>query len=325
VSHLAPDYSSNSKARFLQFIPTEPLKTTYERWRLIMKAMNAMNAITRRSTWIGIAMLLVLVGAAGPATAAVPTYQDGPQGLEPGEIIRRSLDHMAFRSRGAEMTMTMALIDAAGDRQLRTFHAKARKLDGRAHTLVRFLTPSDVAGTAFLFRQHPGEADRQHIYLPALRMVKRIAGQQKQARFMGSDFTYADLEWRDLRDARYKRHADTRVGRAKAYVIDSFPHAKDAYGRVRCWIRARDLVPLRLKFYDRRNKLLKVLYVKKVKRLRGVARRGRTAGGETLLITHLKMINRRTGHATEMVLSNIRLRNDLPRQAFSLRALRRGR
>jgi len=229
----------------------------------------------------------------------------------PKEIVRRSLDLMVFRSQGAEMTMTMTLRNERGETRTRKMFARTRKQEGLTRTLVRFTAPSDVAGTAFLFVENRDRDDDQHMYLPALKVVKRIVGKQKQSKFMGSDFTYADLEWRDLEQARYRALPDEKVGKDLCHVIEAEPTKKESYELTRSWIRKKDDVPLRIQFFDRSKRLLKVLFVKEVKPV-----------GKTLSVTKLKMSNKQTGHSTFLSIDQIKLRDDLPADAFTVRALK---
>lgn len=228
----------------------------------------------------------------------------------PGEIVKRSLDRMALRARGATMTMVMKLQEKGGAEQTRTMHARSQRIGEKTHSLMRFLSPSEVAGTAFLFIQEPGQTDQQYMYLPALRAVRRIAGRQRDGRFMGSDFSYADLEWRDLQEASYQAAADEAIGAHACHVIDSLPRGESQYGRVRAWIRKSDLVPLRFRFYDKRAQLLKTLFVRAIKQVQGKP-----------MVTELRMASA-DGHATVLQLQGISLRDDLPAHEVSLRALR---
>lgn len=236
--------------------------------------------------------------AASPAAASTP-----------GEIVKRSLDRMALRARGATMTMVMKLQEKGGSEQTRTMHARAQRIGEKTHSLMRFLAPSEVAGTAFLFIQAPGQTDQQYMYLPALRAVRRIAGRQRDGRFMGSDFSYADLEWRDLQEASYQAVADEAIGAHACHVIDSVPRGESQYGRVRAWIRKGDLVPLRFKFFDKSSQLVKTLFVRAIKQVQGKP-----------MVTELKMASA-SGHATVLQLQSISLRDDLPAHEVSLRAL----
>jgi len=149
------------------------------------------------------------------------------------------------------------------------------------------------------------------MYLPALKVVKRIVGQQKQARFMGSDLSYADLEWKEIEEASYRMQPEEKIAGAPCHVIDAVPRHPHSYDHTRSWVRKQDLVPLRIQFFDRGRRLLKVLYVKQVKRV-----------GGSLTVTRLKMSNKQTGHSTFIAIDQIKLRDDLPEEDFSVRALK---
>lgn len=223
------------------------------------------------------------------------------------------MDQMVFRSKGAEMKIAMTLRNRRGETRTRTLYSRSLQEKGLSRTLVRFLSPSDVAGTSFLFVEHKDKDDEQYMYLPALKAVKRIAGRQKNARFMGSDFTYADLEWRDLDEASYKKLPDERVGKADCFVIDSFPsNKKSRYSRTTSWIRKKDFVLVRIRFFDKRSKLQKVMFVKAVKKVGGV-----------LMATRIKMTDKRKQHSTFLQISDIKLRPDLSADEFTVRALKK--
>jgi hypothetical protein len=101
------------------------------------------------------------------------------------------------------------------------------------------------------------------------------------------------------------------VGKDPCHVIDSKPKKQEAYAKIRAWIRKKDYVPLRVQFFDSHGKPLKVLFIKEIKRIQ-----------DSLWITQLKMANRQTGHSTFLKISGIKLRKDLPPEAFSVRALK---
>ena len=164
--------------------------------------------------------LLAASLAASPALAAE---------LTPAELVRRALDHVLFRARGAEMQLRLELRGRGGELRTRTLFSRSCRAGGLGRSLVRVLAPSEVAGTAFLFVEKKGGDDEQYMYLPSLRVVRRIVGEQKRASFMGSDFTYADLEWSDLEGARCARRADERVGAHLCRVIECEPRRKGAY------------------------------------------------------------------------------------------------
>ena len=243
------------------------------------------------------------------------TLLAGAASAEPksAQIIQRSMDQMVFRSKGAEMKIAMTLRNRRGETRTRTLYSKSHRQGGLARTLVRFLTPSDVAGTSFLFVEHKDKDDDQYMYLPALKAVKRIAGRQKNARFMGSDFTYADLEWRDLDEATYKKLPDEKIGAANCHVIESIPaNKKSRYSKTTSWIRKKDFVLVRIRFFDKRSQLYKVMFVKAVKKV-----------GGSLMATRIKMTDKRKKHSTFLQISDIKLRKDLKSDEFTVRALKK--
>ncbi len=253
-------------------------------------------------TVLTLASATLIILAAAPAAAE----------LTPRQIIQRSLDQQVFRNKGAEMKIAMRLVSKGGETRHRKLAASTLRRGGLSHTMARVLAPQDLAGTAFLFKQKEGGADEQFMYLAALRVVKRIVGEQKSARFLGSQFTYGDLEWGAVEDARYARLPDEAVGAEPCHVIQATPRGDSDYSKLTLWIRARDFTMVRMKFFDKEGRLKKVLFVKRVERI-----------GGRLVATRLKMKNARTGDATLLAVSEVRLRDDLSAERFSVRELKK--
>lgn len=230
----------------------------------------------------------------------------------PKVIVQKAIDNQVFNLKGAQMQMAMLLKDRRGKKRERQMFTRTLQIKGLNKTLTRFTAPPDVAGTSFLFLERKDRDDDQFMFLPALKVVKRIAGSQKNASFMGSDFTYADLESRDLEDAAHKRLADDTVGKSQCYQIEAIPKKREAYGRLVTWIRKKDNVFMRTRFFDTKGKLVKVLYIKEVKKV-----------GDSKVPTRLKLSNKQTGHSTLLVVTNIKTRSDMPESDFTVRALKK--
>ena len=77
-----------------------------------------------------------------------------------------------------------------------------------------------MAGTAFLLLEQKDGATEQYIYLPGLRRTRRIVGREREGSFMGSDFTYADMQRVDDHHAKHKRLADEKLGTDAVYVVE---------------------------------------------------------------------------------------------------------
>ena len=70
--------------------------------------------------------------------------------------------------------------------------------DREDKTVVVFNGPPAVRGTAFLQFDHRDRDAEQWLYLPELRRVRKITSSSKNDKFMGTDFSYRDLEARKI-------------------------------------------------------------------------------------------------------------------------------
>lgn len=247
--------------------------------------------------------------------AFAPAGRADPE-LTAGEVLRRMLRNDAFGFNGSEVRMRMVLSSRDGSRRTRVFESLSRKDGDEVKSIVRFREPADVAGTAFLLIQHADREDEQYVWLPALRRTRRIVGRERQGSFMGSDFSYADLDQRDFREnASSRRMPDERLGQSDCYVIESTPGASSGsqYGKILVWVRKADHVPLRIKFFDRSGRLLKTMYSRRVTTMQGRP-----------VIMESRMQNAQDGHSTDLVIESITFRNDVPADLFTPRSLERG-
>ncbi|NLA22755.1 MAG: outer membrane lipoprotein-sorting protein, partial [Candidatus Marinimicrobia bacterium] len=66
--------------------------------------------------------------------------------------------------------------------------------------LIFFEYPADIRGTGLLMISYSdvNKDDDRWLYLPALKKVRRIAGESKNEYFMGTDFTYDDMGGRSV-------------------------------------------------------------------------------------------------------------------------------
>jgi outer membrane lipoprotein-sorting protein len=228
------------------------------------------------------------------------------------QIVDRAIDNQAFSLPGAEMRMKMLLRNRRGGIRERQLFSKTKQKGGLSRTLTRFVAPPDVAGTSFLFVEKKGQEDEQHMYMPALKMVKRIAGAQKNARFMGSDFSYADMESRDLENAGHKLLKSEKVAGVDCYLVEAIPTNKTAYAKVHTWVRKKDFVFVRTRYFDTKGRELKTVFVKAV-----------TKVGGRPIPSRIKVSNVQTKHSTLLEITQIKARGDLPESEFTIRTLKK--
>jgi len=257
---------------------------------------------------IGLVVLLAAILGA-PAANADDAFAE--------RVVRRMMDNDAFGSQGARTKMRMVVRTKRGETRSRGLDWISREDGGVVKSVVRFRSPAEVAGTAFLLVQRGNQADEQYVYLPALRRVRRILGRERQGSFMGSDVSYSDLERRDASAGVYSQRSDETVGGHACYVIESTPkqgrEGDHPYGRVVMWIRKSDHVALRMQFFDARGRHVKSLF----------ARRVAAVGGRPVVMES-RMENHETGGVTEIFIDHIEFTRDIPADQFTQRALESG-
>jgi hypothetical protein len=211
--------------------------------------------------------------------------------------------------------MTMVLINKRGHERVRKLLTKRKTYgDGEAKSVAYFLAPADVKDTAFLVWEHADKPNDVFIYLPALKKIRRIASEQKHQSFMGSDFSYADMESRDVDDADHKILPEQEMSGKHCYVIESIPKpdSDSEYSKLITWVNKEDYIPYKIEFYDKKGKLFKVMEV---------LRAGPV--GEEILPLHFTMENLKKNHKTEITLEKMELDQEISDKEFTHRAIQR--
>ena len=69
---------------------------------------------------------------------------------------------------------------------------------GNSKAVIRFTAPAEVKGVALLVVNHPDRLSDQWMWTPAIGRDRHIAPQDRSTRFFGTDFSFEDLEERDV-------------------------------------------------------------------------------------------------------------------------------
>ncbi len=261
-------------------------------------------ALTRAAA-AGILALLTIPGLARPA-AAQPSAD---------EIMTRA--HLAMFYPGEDMRarVTMRLVSRDGKERLRELTMTRRDLQdgGEQRYFMYFHRPPDIRDMAFLVWKYPGKDDDRWLYIPALKVVRRIAASDKRSSFAGSDFSYEDVSGREPEEDTQKLIREEKAGARDTYLVESAPKDPGSvdFGRKLSWIDKVTWLPLKEEYYDRRGELARVFTAEEVKEIQGF-----------WTVTKRLMKNVQTGHSTEAVLADVRYNLKLASDLFSERALR---
>ncbi len=213
----------------------------------------------------------VLVAVAGigllSVTDAVSAPPDG----------RATMDKVALtrKLQGSEAKVTMKTMDSAGKvLSSRTLTMASKLYDGGAteKRIYRFVDPPDVKGTGILVFDYAAKADDIWIFLPALRTTRRVLGGDSAKSFMGSEFSYGDLNIPPLDDYTYKSDREEQAGGEACYVVEVTPKSQqiaknDGYQKKVYWVSKATSAVRKGQFFGLDGKLMKELATSNVKEL----------------------------------------------------------
>ncbi len=183
---------------------------------------------------------------------------------------KQIVEKMRDRSTGDTVIMKvkMTITDKRGDQRVRSVINRMKDAPSGGKTVVTFVKPDDVKGTKFLVVEHNKGDDDQFLYMPALKKVRRISSKQKSGKFMGTDFSYSDLQSHDPNKGSHTRLDDETIDGNACYKIQTEPKDPDdyEYSKIIYWVRQDNDIPVKGEFYDKSGELLKVLNVTKVEK-----------------------------------------------------------
>ncbi|NOT25486.1 MAG: outer membrane lipoprotein-sorting protein [Acidobacteria bacterium] len=184
--------------------------------------------------------------------------------------------------------------------------------NGRSKAVLRFSAPAEVKGVSLLIHNHPERASDQWMWTPALQRDRRIALQDRSTRFFGTDFSFEDLEERDVEQYDYEMLGDDVVDGAKCWKIETTPKKSRSshYTRSIAWIRKDNYLMVRLdNFVD--DEVVKRLSTDNVENVQGIW---------TARI--LEMSDLRRGTRTRLTLKEVGYNTPVNDREFTLQGIR---
>jgi outer membrane lipoprotein-sorting protein len=166
---------------------------------------------------------------------------------------------------------------------------------------------------ALLIVNHPDRASDQWMWTPALERDRRIALQDRSTRFFGTDFSFEDLEERDVDQYDYTLRGEEAVGGAACWKIESTPKRTKSsqYTRAMIWIREDTYALARIENYVR-DQVVRRLEYSAFEKVQGI-----------WTARQLEMTDLRRGSRTRLTLGKLEYNVPLKDEDFTLQAIRR--
>jgi hypothetical protein len=216
----------------------------------------------RPTSFLAFSNALLSAAVFGAVFSAAATAQD----LTPYDVMRQVEDRDSGESSVGDYTMV--LIDRRDRQRVRNLRIFSKDFGEDNKALSLFESPADIRGTAYLNFDWDNQDrdDDSWLYLPALQRVKRIASSDTSDSFLGSDFTYADINGYELDwyDYTFINESET-VDDLEVWVVEAVPKpefkdkAEDAtgYSKMQSWIRKDNFVQIRGQVWELKGNKIK--------------------------------------------------------------------
>jgi len=184
---------------------------------------------------------------------------------------------------------------------------------GQSKSVIRFTAPSEVKGVALLIVNHPDRPSDQWMWTPALERDRRIALQDRSTRFFGTDFSFEDLEQRDVDQYDHTLLSEEAIDGAATWKIQSIPKPSRSsqYTKTIVWIRKDNYATARIDSYEI-TQVIRRLQLSDIRQVQGI-----WTAHETV------MTDLRRGSTTRLSLDKVQYNLPMKGDDFTVEALRR--
>ena len=182
-------------------------------------------------------------------TLAVAPLCAGPGKPKDGRSVMEEVDR--GRKTASEYSEGIITVEEKGKTKQKAWRSWRLGWGPEAKGLIQFQAPAEVKGVGLLTLSHAGRPSEQWFYAPAIDRDRRVAPQEKSTRFLGTHFTYEDMEERDLDAYAYTLLGDDTVAGAPCFKVEAVPKPDEAsqYSKLVFWVLADRRVTIRVEAY----------------------------------------------------------------------------
>lgn len=207
----------------------------------------------------------------------------------------------------------LQVVDAKGKVSDKRWTLERLGSHGESKMVLRFTAPAEVKGVALLVVNHPDRASDQWMWTPAIERDRRIALQDRSTRFFGTDFSFEDLEERDVDQYEYSLLGEEAVEGVSCWKIQSVPKQSKSsqYTKAIVWIRKDSYALARVDNYVKDQVVRRLNYGDFVNII-GI-----------WTARQLEMTDVKRGSRTKLTLDKLQYNVVMKEEDFTLQAIRR--
>ncbi|QQD20355.1 outer membrane lipoprotein-sorting protein [Oceanospirillaceae bacterium ASx5O] len=236
----------------------------------------------------------------------------------PEQLLEQVRDRDEGDDRRSQMILEQTLSD--GFVRTRELLMLEKKYGAERKAVLYFTAPADTAGTGILmfsYAEATGKDDDQWLYLPALRQSRRIATNSKEGPFLGTDFSFADIERLRVNDYVYEAQGTADINgrtlhKMSARTADGLENPRTGYSQRTIWVDAERQLIMRDEFY-REGRHIKTFEVTGLQEI-----------DDYWTVTEAVMTNHVQGGFTRLIRKNAEYNQGLADRLFNERTLRSG-
>jgi Outer membrane lipoprotein-sorting protein len=216
------------------------------------------------------------------------------------------------QSKSQQYEGTLEVIGASNKISLKRWMFQRYGSYGSSKAILRFTAPAEVKGVALLIVNHQDRASDQWMWTPALERDRRIALQDRSTRFFGTDFSFEDLEERDVNQFDYKLEGEETFNGQPCWKIQSKPKESKSsqYTSSLTLIRKDNYVVIQIENFAK-DKLVRRIHYSDVQQQDGIWV-GRT----------MEVQDANRGSRTVLKLEKLQYNLPMKEESFTLEALR---
>ncbi len=214
-------------------------------------------------------------------------------------------------------TATMTLLNKKGAKRVRQMIMRSKDFGDTKKTVLAFTQPKDVSGVSYLMFDYDeaGKDTDSWLYMPAMKKVRRISGSSKGDDFMGTDFTYEDMEGTDLEKYTYNLLGEENVGSEPCWKVECISKDTDKKNPRRIvWFSKNSYVTYKAELYDRQDKLQRTLTCSNIKQIDGYWTTGK-----------MVMENVQAGKSTTLEMTDVSYDQPIADSLFTVSSLEKGK
>lgn len=260
-------------------------------------------------------VLILLLGVIGRADSG-----EGQRLVGTGSGEADDLLSAAFANRyDVDMVSTIELVmsNSRGQTRKREFEAVSKIIEGRLHSIGRIVMPPHLRGMTILTIEAGERGHDAFVYMPAMKIVRRISTAQRGDSFFGTDVTYEDLERRRVEDYVLDSVESGEFAGEAVYIINGAPQQKQSYSRVAFTIAKSDSAILDIRFFKReRDDAYRIVTAE---------REFMVDRGGHILPLRMTVQDIRQGSTTEVFFRDLQVNPEIDDRVFSVRTLEQRR